>query len=399
MTPKKILFISGSIGLGHVGRDLEIAKALRKENAGIDISWLADDPATIILKNAGEKILPEAYLLNHGNKEMDNAAEGYKANLVNWVLNMRKDWATNVKIFVDIMEREHFDVVVGDETYDLCVEMTKNPSLKKFPFAIIYDFIGLDTVTYSPKEAIAAYLANRLWLKLLTSKPPLADRQIFIGELADVPDRKFGLMLPNRRRIAEKYLNFVGYVLQFDPKEYSDKNEIRKKLGYGKEPLIVCSIGGTKAGSPLLNLCAAAYPILKKEIPDLRMVLVCGPKLPTDSIQAMKGIEVKGYVPNLYEHLAAADLCIVTGGGTVTLELTALQRPFLYFPLEHHFEQEIEVAARCERHHAGIKMKYSETTPDVLAKEVVLNISKKVEYTNIPIDGASKAAQVLSELL
>ena len=41
---KKLLFISGSLGLGHVGRDLEIAKMLRKSNPDVQISWLADSP-------------------------------------------------------------------------------------------------------------------------------------------------------------------------------------------------------------------------------------------------------------------------------------------------------------------------------------------------------------------
>ena len=81
------------------------------------------------------------------------------------------------------------------------------------------------------------------------------------------------------------------------------------------------------------------------------------------------------------------------------MELTALQKPFLYFPLENHFEQEIAVAQRCKRHNAGIKMNYSKTTPKTLAKEVVKNIDSKVQYTKIATDGAQKAAKLISELL
>ena len=83
------------------------------------------------------------------------------------------------------------------------------------------------------------------------------------------------------------------------------------------------------------------------------MILVCGPRVPVDSIKAPEGVKVVGYLPNLYRHLGAADLCVVSGGGTITLELTALERPFLYFPLEQHFEQEVGVAGRCQRHRAG----------------------------------------------
>ena len=60
---KRVLFISGSLGLGHIGRDLEIAKKLLKSDPEIQISWLADYPATLVLKEAGENLLPEAELI------------------------------------------------------------------------------------------------------------------------------------------------------------------------------------------------------------------------------------------------------------------------------------------------------------------------------------------------
>jgi predicted glycosyltransferase len=43
---KKALFISGSLGLGHVGRDLEIAGALRKLRPEVEVSWMAESPAS-----------------------------------------------------------------------------------------------------------------------------------------------------------------------------------------------------------------------------------------------------------------------------------------------------------------------------------------------------------------
>ena len=129
------------------------------------------------------------------------------------------------------------------------------------------------------------------------------------------------------------------------------------------------------------------------------MVLVCGPRLPADSLKVPQGIEVKGYVPALHEHFAASDLAIVHGGGTATLELTALRQPFLYFPLEGHYEQEIHVAGRLARHRAGVKMTYSKTTPKSLAKVVISNIGKEVNYAIIPTDGAQKAAQLINQLL
>jgi UDP-N-acetylglucosamine:LPS N-acetylglucosamine transferase len=399
MDKKKILFISGSLGLGHVGRDIEIAKALRKIEPNVEICWLADDPATMVLLQAGEKLLPEVKFWAHGNAKLGKSAKNYEANLVKLTMGMMKDWKSNAQVVANLLEKEHFDLVVGDETYELVIEMGSNPGFKRFPFIMIYDFVGLDSVTRNPIDIVSTYMANRIWVKGMQSGVSVAERSLFVGEVGDVPDKKFGFMLPNRRALAVKTLDFLGYILSFNPKEYQNKTAVRKILGYGDEPLIICSIGGTSAGKELLSLCAQAYPLIKKELPNLRMVLVCGPLLQPDSVQAPKGVDVKGYVPELYKHLAAADLCIVTGGGTVTLELTALQKPFLYFPLKHHFEQEANVARICERHRAGVKMDYAKTTPELLSKVVLSNISKQVQYAAIPTNGAEKAAQIICQVL
>ena len=44
-------------------------------------------------------------------------------------------------------------------------------------------------------------------------------------------------------------------------------------------------------------------------------------------------------------------------------------------------------------------MDYSKTTPQSLADAIVKNLGKKVDYADIPIDGAQKAAQFISKLL
>lgn len=396
---KRILFVSGSIGLGHVGRDLEIAGALRRLLPEVEISWMAEPPATTVLEKAGERLLPEARLLCSANAEMEGLASEYRANLIQFTKGMMKGWAENAKVYDEVLGKYGFDLLVGDEPYDIMIAMVKNPGLKKCPFVVIYDFLGLDATTWNPVDYVVAYMVNRLWVKFLRSEPPLANRSIFIGEMEDVPDRTFGVMLPNRRRLAEKLIDFVGYVLPEDIEAYRNKAEARKILGYGSEPLVLCSIGGTSAGRDLLELCAKAYPMVKEKIPDVQMILVCGPRLPPDSIQAPEGVKVVGYVPNLYRHLGAADLCIVTGGGTITLELTALKKPFLYFPLEQHVEQEVAVAGRCQRHGAGIRMTCSKTTPGLLSEAIVSNIGRNVDYASVPTDGSMEAAKIIEAIL
>ena len=66
---------------------------------------------------------------------------------------------------------------------------------------------------------------------------------------------------------------------------------------------------------------------------------------------------------DLYQHLAACDLAVVQGGLTTAMELTANQRPFLIFPLRHHFEQNFHVRHRLERYGAGRYMDYDDRRP------------------------------------
>jgi UDP:flavonoid glycosyltransferase YjiC (YdhE family) len=129
------------------------------------------------------------------------------------------------------------------------------------------------------------------------------------------------------------------------------------------------------------------------------MVLVCGPRIDPAAVRVPSGVEVRGYVPRLYEHFAACDVAIIQGGGTTTLELTALRRPFIYFPLEDHFEQNLVVAKRLERHGAGQRMLYSETTPEGLADAVVGQLGREAIWPLIATDGARRAAQLINELL
>jgi predicted glycosyltransferase len=399
MTKKNILYISGSIGLGHITRDLAIARELRRHDPTLDISWLAANPANTFLRDAGEKLVEEADQYANENIQAEKAAGATRLNLISYLIKARKDWQHNGEIFKQVTQRSHYDLIIGDETYEVELALRKEPRVKKWPFVIIFDFLGLESVTRNPLEKLGTYYYNRTWSRDYRS-PNAADLTLFVGEPEDIPDRTFGFLLPNRREYArDRLFRFIGYIFQFDPAIYADRNSVRERLGYGKEPLIICSIGGTAIGKELLELCGEAYPILKTEMPDLHMVLVCGPRLSPASLRIPGGIDIRGYVPDLYEHLAASDLAIVLGGGTTTLELTALRRPFIYFPLEGQCEQEVSVAGRIARHQAGVKMHFSKTTPESLAKKIKENIGQEVAYPPIPIDGAEKAAHLIVQLL
>ena len=134
-------------------------------------------------------------------------------------------------------------------------------------------------------------------------------------------------------------------------------------------------------------------------MPGLRMVVVTGPRLDPASLPPVEGVQVRAYVHDLYRHLAACDLAVVQGGLTTAMELTAARRPFLYFPLRHHFEQTFHVAHRLDRYRAGRRMDFASTTPDALAQAIAETAGREVDYLPVEAGGARKAAARIAELL
>jgi UDP-N-acetylglucosamine:LPS N-acetylglucosamine transferase len=105
-------------------------------------------------------------------------------------------------------------------------------------------------------------------------------------------------------------------------------------------------------------------------------------------------------VPDLHRHLAAADLAVVQGGLTTTMELTAARRPFVYVPLRHHFEQQHHVRHRLDRYGAGRCLDYAEAAdPDALADAIIKEVDREVDYLPVQTGGAAVAARLLAELL
>jgi UDP-N-acetylglucosamine:LPS N-acetylglucosamine transferase len=110
-------------------------------------------------------------------------------------------------------------------------------------------------------------------------------------------------------------------------------------------------------------------------------------------------VEFQPFTPDPIKLYAACDLAVVQGGLSTTMELTALGRPFLYFPLKDHFEQEQFVDFRLKRYKAGVRMDFHRTSPSQLAEAIAANIGVPVNYRPVNTDGAKKAASMIIGLL
>jgi UDP:flavonoid glycosyltransferase YjiC (YdhE family) len=128
------------------------------------------------------------------------------------------------------------------------------------------------------------------------------------------------------------------------------------------------------------------------------MVLVCGPRINPSELDIPKGVVAYGYASNLIEHFAACDLGIIQLGLSTSMELIALQKPFIYFPIPQHFEQN-DLANRLSRRGIGVGMSVTSATPDTLADTMLDSLSVKVNYTIKNFDGAKNAATYIRGIL
>jgi UDP:flavonoid glycosyltransferase YjiC (YdhE family) len=129
------------------------------------------------------------------------------------------------------------------------------------------------------------------------------------------------------------------------------------------------------------------------------MVVVAGPRIDPGCLDPPADVEVRTYVPDLYQHLSVCDVAVVQGGLTTTMELTAGRRPFVYFPLANHFEQQYHVRHRLDRYGAGVAMDYAVSTAQDIAESIAKALSSSVDYVAVDSDGAARAAALLADLI
>jgi predicted glycosyltransferase len=225
------------------------------------------------------------------------------------------------------------------------------------------------------------------------------DLAIFVGHPDDIVPARFGPGLPPIREWTEQHFRFAGYITGFDP-ALIDRDALRAEFGYDPdERVCIVTVGGSGVGADLIQRVIAAFPDAKQRVPALRMIVVAGPRIDPASLPTHPGLEIVPYVHNLYRHLAGCDLAVVQGGLTTAMELTAHKRPFLYFPLQHHFEQNFHVRHRLERYRAGRRMDFEASPPELIAAAIAEEMDRDTTYRDVEVDGAAQAAQRIAELL
>ncbi|WP_065755582.1 alpha/beta hydrolase [Bradyrhizobium paxllaeri] len=398
---KRALYLSSPIGLGHGRRDIAIARELRKLHPDLRVDWLAQDPVTRLLEAGNEHVHPLSARLASETRHIELESGEHELHCFQALRRMDEVLIKNFMIFQDAVEQGAYDIVIADEAWDIDHYWHEHPELKKAKLAWLTDFVGYVPMPSGGKhEALLTADYNSEMIEHIERHPAVRDRAIFVGSPEDIAPLSFGADLPLMREWVPRHFDFAGYVIGEHPQSFGSRQSLREALGYRDgEQVCIVTVGGSGIGAHLIKRVLQAYPIVKARLPALRMVVVAGPRIDAASLGAPEGVEIRSFVANLNQHLAACDLALVQGGLTTCMELAAAGTPFIYFPLRNHFEQNFHVAHRLRRYGAGIQMDFASSTPDMIADAMMSAVSRPDQPKPVEADGARRAAAMIGELL
>ncbi|HER62493.1 MAG TPA: glycosyl transferase [Desulfobacteraceae bacterium] len=166
------------------------------------------------------------------------------------------------------------------------------------------------------------------------------------------------------------------------------------------EKLIVVSAGGGNVGYHLLDTALRASELLHFPV---RMQIFTGPYLEADHFADLRqkitpGIRIERFTDNFPSWLAAADLSISMGGYNTSVNVLASGTPALIHPFAQNREQRL----RAERFAAMAAIRLlpeTDISPGVLADHISSMIERKKTIPAVRLDGAEKTNQLLTRWL
>jgi len=257
--PAKALYLSSPIGLGHSRRDLAIAQELRALRPDVQIDWLAQDPVTRVLASAGETIHPASAALAGESAHLVHESGEHNLAVFQALRTMDEILLHNFMVFEEVANSGQYDLVIADESWEVDHYLFENPSLKRWSFAWMTDFVGyLPMPSRGAREAEVTADYNLEMIEHVARFGRVRDSAVFVGDPDDIVDATFGPGLPQIRPWTEHNFVFSGYITGYDPASLGERAALRKELGYHDDELVcIVAVGGSGVGVDLLRRVVA----------------------------------------------------------------------------------------------------------------------------------------------
>jgi uncharacterized protein (TIGR00661 family) len=341
----KVLFMTCGIGIGHISRDIALAKRLEEEN--IEIAFASYGSGYKILTKSGKyniSKLPDIQFYG-GDGELDIKYTAKKS------INVPFIFLKSIYYESKIIKKIKPDIIIADSHYSAPI----TGKILKIPCILITNELTLNFAELYPDEKIIEYVENGL-KRFIKDVSNQCDAII-------IPDIKDSIEIPPKLK---DITTFTGPFLKRNFSEIEDKKTLRKKLGFSEDDkIILVTVGGSKFGKKLLKLIIDSA----KWVDCDKIVIVTGPQIASDFILKSDKIVKKEFLEDIMEWMKLSDVVVSLAGHNTTMELASLGIPNILVPIDNHSEQ-IKNALNMEKYGISIIRNVNELNPKEFANDV-----------------------------
>ncbi|HEX3014266.1 MAG TPA: UDP-N-acetylglucosamine--N-acetylmuramyl-(pentapeptide) pyrophosphoryl-undecaprenol N-acetylglucosamine transferase [Methanobacterium sp.] len=341
----KVLFMTCGIGMGHISRDITLAKKLEEKNADITFASYGSG-YEMLLKSGKYKIfkLPDIQFYG-GDGELDIKYTAKKSIDVPFI------FLKSIYHESKIIKKVKPDIVIADSQYSAPITC----KVLGIPCILITNELTLNFAELYPDEKIMEHAENGL--------------NRFIRDVSNqcnaiiIPDIINSIEIPPKLKDISV---FTGPFLKRNLSEIEDKKELRKKLGFHtKDRIVLVTVGGSKFGKKLLKLVIDS----SEEIDCDKIIVVTGPQITDDFIPDSDKIVKKEFLKDIMEWMKLSDAAVSLAGHNTTMELASLGIPNIIVPIDNHSEQ-IKNALNMKEYGISVLRNVTELNPEKLAEDI-----------------------------
>ena len=222
------------------------------------ISWPPIRPIAWSV-TCGERLHPATRLLLNESAHVEGWACDHELHAFNALWDMDEIMAANFMVFADVVEREDYDLWVGDEGWDLDYFLHENPKLKRAPYVFVTDFIGVLPMRddRSSTEFRRAWEKNAENIDHLRLHPDVRDLSIMVGDEDGRARPRVRARPAQHAAVGARALPLLRLHVPLRPRRVRGRGRVRHELGYRDgERAILVSVGRHRV--PDATCCASA---------------------------------------------------------------------------------------------------------------------------------------------
>ncbi len=199
----------------------------------------------------------------------------------------------NFMVFHDAVETGEYDLVIGDEAWDVDHFLHENPELKRTAFAWMTDFVGwLPMASGGEREAYLTADYNAEMIEHI-DRYPADPRPVDLRRRARrhrARRLRTGARLDPRVDRAPLRVQRLRHRASTRRRSSSHARRCGASSGYrDDERVVIVTVGGSGVGDALLRRVIASYPDAARRVNGLRMIAVAGPRIDPASLGAADG--------------------------------------------------------------------------------------------------------------